>query len=98
MDPNRNAVLVLSTLYSNNKPFIVDFNGKYFRFFMNADFVYSGNVNEDLDFEFGRGTVVEDGCGALLRNVFWYFGGPWSNPRQVKLLKDLFNIYLFSGE
>ena len=37
MDPNRNAVLVLSKDYSefgsNNKPFIVDFNGKYFMFF-----------------------------------------------------------------
>ena len=33
IDPNRNAVLVLSTYDSNNKPFIVDFNGKYFMFF-----------------------------------------------------------------
>ena len=66
---------------------------------MNADFIYSGNVNEDLDFEYGRGTGVYGGCGALLRNVFWYFGGRFSsNKRQVKLVKDLFNIYLFSGE
>ena len=27
---NRNAVLVLSTWTSSNKPFIVDYNGKYF--------------------------------------------------------------------
>ena len=32
IDPNRNAVLVLSAWNSNNKPFIVDFNGKYFMF------------------------------------------------------------------
>ena len=31
--PNRNAVLVLSTHQSTNKPFIVDFDGKYFMFF-----------------------------------------------------------------
>ena len=65
---------------------------------MNADFVYSGNLNEDLDFEYGRETRVDYGCGALLRNVFWYFGGWGSYERQVRLLKDLFNIYLFSGE
>jgi len=49
-----------------------------------ADFIFSGNVNEDLNFEYGEGTVVEGGCGALLRNVFWYFGGSYSNERQVK--------------
>ena len=75
MDPNRNAVLVLSTYDSNNKPFIVDFNGKYFVFYMNVDFIYSGNVNEDLNFEYGEEIKVVKGCGALLRNVFWYFGG-----------------------
>ena len=51
---------------------------------MNADFVYSGNIHEDLDFEYGRGTEISRGCGALLRNVFWYFGGWRSNKRQVK--------------
>ena len=67
---------------------------------MNADFIYSGNRNKDLNFEYGEGTDVNGGCGALLRNIFWYFGGDsWgSYNRQVKLIKDLFNIYLFSGE
>jgi len=65
---------------------------------MNADFIYSGNVNEDLDFEYGEETEVSNGCGTLLRNVFWYFGGLGSNRRQVNFIKDLFNIYLFSGE
>ena len=32
MGPNRNAVLVLNTHNINNKPFIVDFNGKYVMF------------------------------------------------------------------
>ena len=55
---------------------------------MNADFIRSGNVNEDLNFEYGEETGVYGGCGALLRNVFWYFGG-WSlnNIRQVKSSK-----------
>ena len=64
---------------------------------MKFEFIYSGNVNEDLNFEYGERTSVEYGCGALLRNVFWYFGG-WPYERQVRLLKDLFNINLFSGE
>ena len=100
MNPDRNAVLVLSTYRTGQYPFIVDFNGKYVMFFVNADFIYSGNRNDDLNFEYGRATDVAGGCGALLRNVFWYFGGGiWgSNSRQVRLVKDLFNIYLFSGE
>ena len=65
---------------------------------MNLDFIHSGNVNEDLNFEYGEETDVDRGCGALLRNVFWYFGGWGSYERQVRLLKDLFNIYSFSGE
>ena len=53
-------------------------------FYVNADFIYSGNVNEDLNFEYGEETDVRYGCGALLRNVFWYFGGWGSYKRQVK--------------
>ena len=34
ISPNRNAVLVLSSFESSNKPFIVDLNGKYFVFFL----------------------------------------------------------------
>ena len=65
---------------------------------MNGDFIHSGNRNEDLNFEYGEETYIRSGCGALLRNIFWYFGGLNSNNRQVKLLKNLFNMYLFSGE
>ena len=50
---------------------------------MNADFMYSGNVNEDLNFEYGEETGAHGGCGALLRNVLWYFGGLGSYKRQV---------------
>merc|ERR1711990_433021 len=84
MDPNkkiynricRNAVLVLSTNRPSNrpanrpssKPFIADFDG---------------NINEDLNFEYGSGTSAVYGCGATLHNIFWYFGGTSLNSRQV---------------
>ena len=35
----------------------------------------SGDVNDDLNFEFGDGTVAHNGCGATLFGEFWYFGG-----------------------
>ena len=63
------SVLVLSTANSANKPMIVDFNG---------------NVNEDLNFEYGEEVTVYDGCGASFMGEFWYFGGDGAaNNRQV---------------
>ena len=41
----------------------------------------SGNINEDLTFEYGDGTQTYNGCAATFQNEFWYFGG---NERQVK--------------
>ena len=35
----------------------------------------SGDVNDDLNFEFGDGAVAHNGCGATLFGEFWYFGG-----------------------
>ena len=43
--------------------------------FSDIDFRFSGNINEDLDFEYGENTFTHFGCGATLQNVFWYFGG-----------------------
>ena len=37
--------------------------------------VFSGNVNDDLDFEYAEGTSADHGCGATLFGQFWYFGG-----------------------
>ena len=46
--------------------------------------IYSGTYNDDLDFEYGDGTSVYNGCGATLMGQFWYFGGSGSaNNRQV---------------
>ena len=45
---------------------------------------YSGDYNDDLNFEYGAGTTVYCGCGATLMGQFWYFGGYGSaNKRQV---------------
>ena len=105
--PTGNAVLVLGE--RNDKPFIVDFNGKYHLFSrvvaLHSDCqslvspgstLFSGNINEDLTFEYGDGEA-HYGCAATLRNEFWYFGGS-SNiklNRQVKWQKYLLDIYLF---
>ena len=67
--------------------------------FPNINFLCWGNINEDLNFEYGDETEVTWGCGATLQNVFWYFGGPFeSKRRQVKLQKknigdSLFGLY-----
>ena len=53
---------------------------------------FSGNINEDLTFEYGDGTAAHYGCGATLNNEFWYFGG--SNKRQVKSQKYLLYIFI----
>ena len=76
ISPTRSAVLVLSTwYYPRNKPFIVDFDGKYFILLSIINFRCLGNINQDLDFEYGDGVYAVLGCGATLQNVFWYFGG-----------------------
>ena len=56
---------------------------------------FSGNINEDLTFEYGENTQANYGCAATLKNEFWYFGGYSSFKRQVKLTKYLLYIYLF---
>ena len=51
----------------------------------------SGNINEDLTFEYGENTGAHYGCAATLKNQFWYFGGSYK--RQVKSQKCLLYIY-----
>ena len=46
--------------------------------------VFSGNFDDDLNFNYGDGATVYRGCGAMLMDQFWYFGGNGSaNNRQV---------------
>ena len=54
---------------------ILDFDGK--KIILNIFFsIYlSGNINDDLDFEYGDGADARYGCGATLMDEYWYFGG-----------------------
>ena len=52
-------------------------------YFSKIFILFSGNINEDLAFEYGDGATADSGCGATVNNEFWYFGG--SNKRQVIL-------------
>ena len=46
---------------------------------------FTGNINEDLTFEYGTNTEAHYGCAATIKNEFWYFGGNGSSyKRQVK--------------
>ena len=44
-----------------------------------------GNINENLNFEYGPGTTVSYGCAATFRGEFYYFGGAAPNKRQVRV-------------
>ena len=35
---------------------------------------YLGNVNDDLDFDFGLGATADFGCGVTFMDQYWYFG------------------------
>ena len=55
---------------------------------------FTGNINEDLTFEFGTNTQAYYGCAATIKNEFWYFGG-YSYKRQVKW-QNTFRIFIYS--
>ena len=45
----------------------------------------SGNVNEDVNFEYGEGTTAAYGCGVVFKGEYFYFGGNGAaNVRQVR--------------
>ena len=70
------------------------------RYFKNLDRLdISGNVDDDLSFEYGEGTDADRGCGATLMGEMWYFGG-FRNTRQVSLYYDSYGpkIKHFAGE
>ena len=52
---------------------------------------YSGNVDDDLSFEYGVGTDVNGGCGATLMGEMWYFGGYYAQT-QVCFLETVLII------
>ena len=55
---------------------------------------FNGNVNEELNFEFGEGATVYEGCGATFMGEFWYFGGyDLANKRQVSTIITRFILF-----
>ena len=50
-----------------------------------------GNVNDDLDFQYGEGTKASWGCGTTFKGEFWYFGGTGDGFRQVNELWRNYN-------
>ena len=51
-------------------------------------FIFQGNVNDDLDFEYGEGAVAYAGCGATLMGEFWYFG----SGKAVSILTIIYTV------
>ena len=47
--------------------------------------LFLGNVNDDLDFEFGSDTSARSGCGVTFMNQFWYFGGSYNKVDIISL-------------
>ena len=87
--PTVNAVLILNTVSSANVPMIVDFEGQYIFLYISVS-LSSGNINENLAFEYGVGATAKYGCGATLNGEFWYFG----NDKQVSFAMKLWPIIL----
>ena len=64
-------------------------------------------MNDDIEFEYGDGTLAYGGCGATLFGQFWYFGGsassyyrqvwhyqPFSNHLELPMIE---NVNLFKA-
>ena len=55
---------------------------------------FNGNINDDLTFRYGWGTVATGGCGTTLKNEFWYFGGGkffFKRPRTKMNFGDIYS-------
>lgn len=65
--PTGNAVLVLSTRVSENKPMVITFEGlSIYLIYLILNFEFQGEVNDDVNFQYGSQTSVYDGCGFTL--------------------------------
>ena len=62
---------------------IVDFDGRTKKFSCTVKIL--GNINENLNFEYGTGTTISYGCAATFLGEFYYFGGAAPNKRQVRV-------------
>ena len=98
--PANNSVLLLSTMWSSAKPMVIRSTGKnshdsWLMSHIKEIFMRdSGDVNDDLNFEFGDGTVAHNGCGATLFGEFWYFGGGTGSTSANSQKRKVWNFTL----
>ena len=57
----------------------------------------SGMVNDDLDFRYGSGLDIKQGCGVTIRGQFWYFGNHMSNRQVLFEIIILIRNYYFKA-
>ena len=81
-------VFVLAKSRVNEVPsaLTVDFNGEAIYYLQLSNILFKGNVDENLNFEYGEGTNAFYGCGATLFGEMWYFGGGRFYTQQVCVL------------
>ena len=48
-------------------------------------------MTNDLSFEYGENTAVDDSCGAVLNGEMWVFGGRTDSGLGTKQVNDFFN-------
>ena len=85
-----NPSLLISTVFISHLPLNLPYSNPSLTWHLNL--FLSGNMNEDLTFEYGADMQVSWGCAATLKNEFWYFGGCCSNKRQVYCKKYSFDM------
>ena len=59
-------------------------------------YFYLGNVNENLDFQYGA-VPVQYGCGVTFMNEYWYFGGPQHQVNIISFKLNVINRSLFDN-
>ena len=52
-------------------------------------FVIQGDYDDDLNFEFGDGTDLHNGCAAHFLGEFWYFGGGGGSTESNPYLRQV---------
>ena len=94
----KDAVLVLSTRTATNTPMVISWDGKLFQVPSKCSKIFPGEVNDNIDFEYANGAVVDTGCGAILMGEYWYFGGKEDDKRQVRSCDMIHTEVEYGGE
>ena len=81
--PETKAVLILSTNIANNRPLLVDFEGKLVKFLIFFLKFILGNIQNVSEFRYGNDASAVHGCGVTLRGEFYYFGGLGPDSKQI---------------